>query len=165
MKYLMCIALLLSLTACYEEDTSKGKGPADGGEEQYQDVTDYSRCNSAGPRPVSVEGTWSSAGRTETGMTSRIYWTFTNRRLYVSNTCSLAGRQVTARVMVPAEYTGDYVASLGTASKTAEINEPDFQLSCTINVEEFAANYYFNNRCLVLQVNGYDRPITLVPEQ
>ncbi|MNS92512.1 hypothetical protein D3C72_1266540 [compost metagenome] len=156
---------MLSLTACEVEETKDNKDGPPGTDGEIQDVTDYSRCSSPGPAPHSIEGTWSSAGRAEGGINYKFVWTINNRRLYLANTCYFRGRQLTARTQVSADYNDNYFEVLNSNSNTTEINEEDFQMSCYVSIEPMAANYTFNGRCLVLTINGYDKPLTLVPEQ
>jgi hypothetical protein len=162
MKFLLCLAMMLGLAACEVTD-DKPKENTPNAPEAAQDVTDYSRCT--GPSPSSIEGiSWENTSRTSQGLEFKMSWTFNRSRLYLSNTCSVQGRTITARVSTPAFYNAVSVDIPNGANNTNSINEPDFKLNCNVAVQPATANYRFQGRCLELTFVGYNKSLVLVPQ-
>lgn len=156
----LTLVLALGLTACGSSSTESktNSGGGDNGQQNMENVTDYSRCQ--GPQARSIEGSWARKFRSqnfEIVMTVQIAGSSTR----VTNDCYSMGRSLRASVVVPSGYTADTYSIYGSDSDEQSIKEDGFNMNCNVSARQAVARYRIQGACLVMSMNGQED--TLAP--
>lgn len=162
----LLIAAIALSTACGKANTNSSDFIYQDSDKHQKTVneTDTSAC-AFGRRPTNLEGgKWQIFLRNGDIRFTTIF-EFSNRRLWVSNTCHFPNHTVTAYVSSPVSETSPGVLLIeNNVEKTEQTTDSSGrQTTCSASLKRVTASYRFKGSCLELQAQGSTEVATFVP--
>lgn len=155
MKSIIVLLMALSLAGCSDSGSDKkpAGGPSPKGDNQSQNTTDYSQCSGAS-EDQELEGRWTMSMEEENGLKNTMIIDIRAHSMVLSHHCELLGRQLLVSVQVPSRYDESQLETLGAQQDEDEINEKDFNMNCSVQVEPQKMEYQLQGSCLNLKLGN-----------
>lgn len=152
MIFLLCATTIFA--ACSSSTTSSSPTPAPvgpgKGSEQAKDSTDYSVCGQ-GARATSIEGIWKQ-DLTMNEIQFLIKLDISKYQVVASNTCTIRGRSLTAKVRSSSYYDSQKLVISSSDQKTENFDDgAGNTMDCSASVTASTAQYELRGSCLVFK--------------
>ena len=163
MILLLCTTTLFAAcsSSTSEKSTSTPTGPGRGNE-QAKDTTDYSVCGQ-GPRATSIEGVWKK-DEALNEIQFLIKLDISKYGVTVSNTCTIRGRSLTAKVRSSSYYDSQKLVIANSDEKTENFDDNmGNTMNCSASVKASTSQYELRGSCLVFKDAQTKDEVIFVP--
>ncbi|MBO9667292.1 MAG: hypothetical protein J7501_10825 [Bdellovibrio sp.] len=157
MKFILSLALLLTLAACEVQETK------DENKNNVVNETDYTVCHSSGNYPSNPIGSW-QIFQTQNGFHFRKIYRITNDSFFLTHQCDFGnGAKASASVGVQSSVVYNGISLLSSAKNAQSVTRDGYELKCQAELSPGVIKYRLEGRCLVLSDEAGSEELALVP--
>ncbi len=160
MRFLFAFLCLASLAACSQDKDEKGNS---GGNGPMVNQTDYRVCGNSTPAGLHISSNTWVLRQSKGEFNFDMLLTADRGRVQLTTICMYQGRYLSAQVDVPASIGNSRLEIFAAGQRTERIDENNFKMDCSVNIERGVMNFGFKGRCLEMTRPGYNEKVLMVP--